>query len=133
VIGKSLVDGIKRGEPSDEHWQRAADLSDLIKTNYDDVFSATLRALSYSNHPDTISALSTCLLEHLLEHDFLGFDRVEEQIRQGDDKLLFALSVCSKFGASKEEKNANRWEDLLDEFSGRLSQFRYVLYNRFPD
>jgi len=111
-------------EPTDEIWQAAIQLSEFIEPDYEQVLEATLTALARANHDDSIAALSTCLLEHLLEHDFAGFDIIEERISQGDDKLLYALSLCSKFGSAQEEANASRWQALLDKHQNRLKRWR---------
>jgi hypothetical protein len=119
-----LVERITHGEPSDEIWQQAIALSELIERDYPSVLQATLNALSYARHADTVAALSTCLLEHILERNFAGFDGIEEQVRGGDDKLLYALSLCSKFGVSKHPENASRWDTLLAEFRNRLASYQ---------
>jgi hypothetical protein len=128
-----LIEGIKRGEPSDEHWRRAIALSENIGSDFQSVLDDTLGALRYAQHPDTISALSTCLIEHLLEYDFSAFDRLEEAIESGDDKMLYALSLCAKFGASQDEMNSRRWDALLDKFSQRKRAYSQMLDDKYPE
>lgn len=120
----ALAELIKNTEPNDAIWQEAIRLSDSIDSQYEVVFNLTLEALSLSEHTDTIAALSTCLIEHLLEYDFSGFERLEQKIRIGDDKALLAVAMCAKFGASKIPANAARWESLLAEYSPQLAAAR---------
>src|SRR5262245_23914570 len=102
-----------RAEPSDEIWQEAIRLSESIPVNSEEIFAITMLSLSQATHADTISALSTCLLEHLLEHDFSFFDRIEHRVAEGDDKTLYALSLCAKFGHSSKSENSVRWDALI--------------------
>jgi hypothetical protein len=66
----ALLEAIAAQEPDDKIWQRAIELSEFIQTRYDDVAAATLTAISRARLPDTFAAIATCLLEHLLEHNF---------------------------------------------------------------
>jgi hypothetical protein len=119
-----LVEKIEKGEPSDLIWQEAISLSESIRTEYNDVLVGTVEALRHARHPDTIAVLSTCLIEHLLDYDFAGFDTIEDEIRNGNDRLLFALSLSTKFGSSTSAKNSARWDSLLAEYKDRLKSFR---------
>jgi hypothetical protein len=118
-----ILDLIAR-EPTNEIWAEAICLSDSIQTEGQKVFRLTMEALARARHKDTIAALSTCLLEHLLQHDFSYFDYMDEKIRGGDDKLLYAFTMCSKFGASKLDVNARRWDALIEANKDRLSSAR---------
>ena len=129
MIGTALIEEIRSDEPSNKIWQEAINLSELIKSNYEAVLSATLEALSHARHPDTVAALSTCLIEHLFEYDFSSFDKLEKNIREGDDKSLYALSLCSKFGSSTNRDNVNRWNSVLTEYRGRLESYKMVQGN----
>lgn len=124
VTGTKLIEKITHGEPSDEIWQQAIALSEGIEKDYETVLQATLLALSFAHHADTVAALSTCLLEHILERNFAAFDIIEERIRGGDDKLLYALSLCWKFGSSKYPENVSRWNALLAKYRQRLTSYQ---------
>jgi hypothetical protein len=111
----ALASLIADGEPSDAIWQASVALSDeLFRADQDIngrisfVFEETVSAISAATNPDTFSALATCLLEHLLEVRFSFMDRIERDIRNGNDKLLYALTICSKFGEAKLPQNAER-------------------------
>ena len=120
---RSLIAEIEAAEPSDTIWQAAIDLSDSIESQFADVFEITLQAISQARHSDTFAALSTCLLEHLLEHDFSAFDTIEAKIRGGDEKVLYALAGCWKFGAAEAPVNAARWNALLTEYETQLLSY----------
>ncbi len=124
MTSNALAELIKTQEPSDAIWQEAISLSELISSQHKAVLDLTLDALSCAHHPDTIAAISTCLIEHILEHDFSAFEKLEQKIRSGDDKVLFALSICSRFGASKVPANVARWDSLLLEYKSRLVAYR---------
>jgi hypothetical protein len=113
-----------RQEPTDEIWQEAIRASESVFRGEPlrTVFELTLRALDIAEHDDTIAALSTCLIEHLLEKDFSLFDRIEHQINEGDDKLLYALSLCRKYGLSKVDQNSQRWDLLIQRNWKRLTK-----------
>jgi hypothetical protein len=113
-----------RQEPTDEIWQEAIRVSDWVYAGQPlkEVFELTLRALDIAKHDDTIDALSTCLIEHLLEKDFSLFDRIEQRINEGDDKLLYALSLCRKYGLSKVDQNSRRWDLLIQRNRKRLTR-----------
>lgn len=62
---------------------------------------------------DLRGAISTCLLDHLLEHHFDAFiERVE--LESGRSRL-FALTVCGcwKFGETKTRERSARFDRLV--------------------
>lgn len=111
---------IQKMEPHDDIWQEAIRLSEHIRTDYDEVVSVTLDAISIANRRDTLSALATCLLEHILEWDFSCFSEIERRIITGDDKLLYALSLCARSGTSANPDNSEKWDRLAVENERRL-------------
>ncbi len=130
----ALASLIADGEPSDAIWQSSIALSDeLYRTDQDVsdrisfVFEETLSAISAATHPDTFSALATCLLEHLLEERFSLIERIERDIRNGNDSLLYALTLCSKFGEAKLPQNAERLGAIEKLYEQRLDAFRAAL------
>jgi hypothetical protein len=118
-----LLNAIDR-EPSDEVWQDAIALSEGIATEYEAVSRIAFAALDKTNSEDTITAIATCLIEHLLEHDFSLFSLIETKIEQGDDKCLLALAKSSKFGAASSDANSKRWDALLASNRDKLSAVR---------
>ncbi len=126
MIGEALLTAIRK-EPNDGIWQEAILLSENIQTNYQAVLAATMTAVSEANHPDTFAALSTCLLEHILQHDFSAFDSLEAAVRGGDNKALYSLSLCAKFGASTDPQNSSRWDALRNEYRERLRVYRRMI------
>jgi hypothetical protein len=115
-------------EPTDEIWKETIAVSEFIRTHFSHVFELTIQALDKTRTYDTISALSTCLLEHLLEHDFACFDEIEVRIAKGDDKTLLALALCAKFGMSEIAENSARWDRVIEQNHDRLAKAR----EKFP-
>jgi hypothetical protein len=107
-------------EPSEEIWKEAINIAESIEANPDEVFAITEKALSKTKHGDTITALSTCIIEHILEHDFSYFDRIESEINRGNGRMIYALAMCRKFGQAKREENSRRWDAILAANKRRL-------------
>jgi hypothetical protein len=118
-----LLSAIDR-EPSEEVWQCAIALSESITAEYEAVSRIAFAALDRTNSEDTITAIATCLMEHLFERDFALFESVEAKIAQGDDKCLLAFARCAKFGEALREPNAKRWDLLLASNRDRLRSVR---------
>jgi len=123
-MANPLIDLIEKGEPDDAIWQAAIALSERIPDDYALVLRQTLEATRAASHEDTFAAIACCLLEHLLEHDFSAFDRVEADVRAGDTKLLYALDCCWKRGCSKQPENASRWDRLIKRHGRPLTRFK---------
>jgi len=116
-------------EPSEEIWQEAINLAESIDTDADEVFAIISQALSKTRHGDTIAALATCVIEHILERDFAYFDQIEREINKGNGRMLYALASCRKFGESKRDENSRRWDALLAANKARLTR----AHRRYPD
>jgi hypothetical protein len=95
----------------DPRWQAIIAISEFVETNPDEVWNFVARWGSHEDE-DLRSAVTTCLLEHLLEHHFgLIFPRVERAVKQSS---LFAEMFRSgaKFGQSESPDNAKRFDWL---------------------
>jgi len=58
------------------------------------------------------TAISTCLLEHLLESHFkLIFPRVEKLVKSNKN-FANTFLMCWKFGQANEEKNSKQFDKL---------------------
>ena len=123
MIGRALIASI-REEPTDKIWQESIALNENISDSPNEVWQTIVEALDLTKNGDTIAAIATCLLEHLLEQDFTWFGSVAERVQRGDDKLLYALSVCSKFGESTKAENSSRWNRMLEENARLIDHLR---------
>ena len=97
---------------SDPRWQAIIAVSEFIETEPEEVWSFAVR-WGGSADDDLRMAISTCVLEHLLEHHFDDFiSRVEEAARAD---RLFATTVasCWKFGQLEEPTRAVRFDKLM--------------------
>jgi hypothetical protein len=65
---------------------------------------------------EMLTAVGTCLLEHMLEVDFLYiFDKIETSIDAGCLAMASCFSVCSKFGQSNEPQNSINFDRLKEK------------------
>src|SRR5215470_10547909 len=98
------------GQP-DARWQAIVEVSEFIDTNTDEVLTFTLRWGSHASE-DLRAAISSCLLEHLLEHHFSKvFPKVEEAVRR-DALFADTFRLCFKLGQAELPENAVRFERL---------------------
>jgi hypothetical protein len=97
---------------TDPRWQAVICVAEFIETDPEPVWAFALR-WGRSSDDDLRMAISTCVLEHLLEHHFDAFiERVEEAARA--DRLFGdTVSHCSKFGQSEEPSRAARLGRLI--------------------
>jgi uncharacterized protein DUF6869 len=95
----------------DRRWQAAIRLGERVEGEPDAVWALVAR-WGASDNADTRMAITTCVLEHLLEHHFeLLLPRVE-QLASTDPRFADTVSSCWRFGQSAEPANAERFEAL---------------------
>lgn len=105
--GKPVPDG-----QLDPRWQAIIRVGEFIESNPDEVWEF---ALKWSKHPqaDLRAAVSTCLLEHLLEHHFAEiFPRVREAARTSR-RFAEAVGMVFYFGEAEEPANRRRLAKLI--------------------
>lgn len=125
IDGDDLLRVIQEAEPDDEVWEEAAhQIAHGYRRRPADEFELLIRALAVAKQADTVAALAHHFLEFLLESDFTTFDLVEREITGRNDKLLFALFLCAKYGEARELANAARWDAVLASCEARLAAFR---------
>ncbi len=108
---ENLKEAILRRD-SDAIWRIAAESWDDVVRRSSDAWPHLLEALEVADG-ESVQAIATCVLEHVLEHDFSYFDLVEREIEAGNEKMLKAFLMCSKFGQSKLPQNEQRWDALV--------------------
>lgn len=97
----------------ERRWSAAVALGKFVESNPDALWPIVQRNGS-SDDEDIREAVATCILEHLLENHFdRTFDRLEEEIRGGNANLRDTLSLCWRFGQSKDPERAARWDRLV--------------------
>jgi hypothetical protein len=98
----------------DPRWQAIIALGDFIESDPEPLWLFVERWGIFPNE-NLRQAITTCLLEHLLEYHFESlFPRVERLARSN---RLFAesLGMCWSFGKSELPENAARLNGLLKE------------------
>lgn len=112
------IEDIDAGLSSDEEstrWAAAEAAGELIAESPWDVWRLVLRHGGSANE-DVRVAVATCILEHLLEHQFAAFfPLLEAEIRAGNHLLGDTFRRCWKFGDAEEASNAKKWDSLLRE------------------
>ena len=96
----------------DSRWQAVIAVAEFIEIEPKVVWSFAKR-WGCSSDADLRMAISTCVLEHLLEHHFDVFiGRVEEAARA--DRLFGDMvTSCWKFGQSEHTSRAARFDRLI--------------------
>ena len=97
---------------ADARWQAIIAVAEFIETEPEGVWAFARR---WGAHPDDDlrMAISTCVLEHLLEYHFdVFFPRVEEAANT-DRRFADTVTHCAKFGQSEEPPRAARLDRLI--------------------
>jgi hypothetical protein len=100
------------GEPVDEgqddpRWQAIIAVGEYIESHPDVVWSF-IRRWGCSPQDDLRNAISTCLLEHLLESHFVVYFPLVEQAALADPLFGDAFQQCWQLGQAAEPGNAER-------------------------
>ena len=113
VHADSLLPGTPAPEGErDERWQAIISVSEFIKREPALVWAFALKWGAHEDE-DLRAAISSCLLEHLLEHHFdTIFPLVEQEVCRSP---FFAETFrgCWQFGQAKLAANAARFEQLM--------------------
>ena len=111
------------GEPApddeiDPRWQAIIEVVAYIESDTDAVWAFAERWGAHEQD-DLRMAIATCVLEHLLEHDFERvFPRVEHLARR-DAHFADTFSSCWTFGKSKQPDHASQFDRLKNELADR--------------
>jgi hypothetical protein len=103
------------GNP-DSRWKAIIKVGEYIETNPEEVW---LFIRKWSTHPseDLRMAISTCLLEHLLEYHFdMYFPKVKKACYQSK-RFASTFSSCSKFGQAKFPENSKLFNELKNKLT----------------
>ena len=96
-------------------WQAAIALGAYCETEPEVIWPLTVKWGS-ANEEDVRAAISTCVLEHILEYHFDEyFPKTEQIIYGGNKNFALTFRTCWRFGQAKSPENAARW-DAVDAF-----------------
>ena len=95
----------------DPRWQAIIAVGDFIESDPLAVWEFTSKWGRHAN-TDLRMAISTCLLEHLLEYHFdLIFPKVQEAVRKSK-RFAGTFRICWRFGQAADASNAKRLDRL---------------------
>lgn len=106
---------VELGSPDENtRWQAAIALAEQGHCEYaPDLIWPLVVKWGSSEDEDVRAAISTCVLEHILECHFEEyFGKSKEIIEAGNILFLDTFSTCSKFGQTKLPENAARFDKL---------------------
>jgi len=96
----------------DTHWQAAIALGAFSETDPEDIWPLVEKWGSCRDE-DTRTAISTCVLEHVLEAHFEPFfTRAEQLIQQNNVAFADTFSGCWQFGQANLPGNSERFVNL---------------------
>jgi hypothetical protein len=109
----------------DPRWQAIIKVGEFIEDEPEPVWEFVSR-WGATEDDDLQAALSTCLLEHLLQHHFDQFIGRVEEAAHASASFARVVSRCWKFGQAEESERAAR----LDYLNARLAQRQRRLKRR---
>jgi hypothetical protein len=113
AVAESILPGHAAADGEiDDRWQAIIAVAEFIETDPEAVW---LFARKWGSHADADlrMAISTCVLEHLLEHHFDVFISRVEEAAKADPLFANTVTNCGKFGQSEEPTRAARFDRLL--------------------
>lgn len=96
----------------DPRWQAVTAVAEFIESEPEAVWSFAKR-WGGSSDEDLRMAISTCILEHLLEHHFDAFIGRVEDAALADRLFGDMVTSCWKFGQSEQTSRAARFDQLI--------------------
>ena len=113
----SSAESILPGQPAregeiDARWQAIIAVAEFIETEPEAVWSFARKWGAHTDD-DLRMAISTCVLEHLLEHHFDAFISKVEEAAKADPLFADMVTSSCKFGQSEERTRADRFDRLL--------------------
>lgn len=101
---------------SDPRWQAIMRVADFIPAQSEQVWVFAAR-WGCTEDSDLRDAIATCVLEHLLQHDFERmFPRIESLART-NRQFAATVRMCWKFGEAELPSNAARLDALQAELN----------------
>ena len=100
---------------SEEFWRLAIEASNYIPSCPDQIWELILNNGVRSDEEIKL-IVATCLLEHLLEFNFMGFfPKLRFAVLVEKIQLSETFLLCWKYGQSEEPQNSAQWDKLVDE------------------
>ena len=97
-------------------WAIASEMGDDALARPDLIWEDTAGALRHAED-EGITAIATCILEHVLENNFDEYiGRVEAEIASGNRSMLEALKRSWKFEQAKIGENSARWDQIIERW-----------------
>ena len=115
---EQLLPGTPVDEGIDPRWQAIIAVGEYIETEPEAVWQFVERWGDHAQR-DLRAAISTCLLEHLLQSNFdLIFPKVESAVFRSP-RFADTFCSCAKFGQSRIPENEARFDRLAESCHDR--------------
>ncbi len=100
------------GDSHGERWKAVIVAGQFVETEPERIWDFVALWGSHED-ADLRTAVSTCVLQHLLEHHFEDYFPRVEQLALTDECFPDTFSLCARFGQSALPANSARLDDLL--------------------
>jgi hypothetical protein len=113
---EKILPGVRapEGDYNDPRWQSIIAVGEYIETNPHEVWQFILKWGKYPDS-DIRMAVSTCLLEHLLEYHFKEYFPLVKIECKNSKLFADTFQSCSAFGQTEEPDNFADFKALQDE------------------
>lgn len=112
MLDLERIDAELGSDDENTRWQAAITLGAQCEDNPELTWPLVIKWGS-SETEDVRAAISTCVLEHILECHFEEyFQKSKEIIGGGNTLFLDTFRTCAKFGQTKLSENAERFDEL---------------------
>ncbi len=107
----SAIDAALGSRDETVRWQAASALGAYCETSPEMVWPLTVKWGSCATE-DVRAAISTCVLEHLLEHHFAEYLPKTRSAVHQSNHFADTFSGCWKLGQAAQPENAEKWDEL---------------------
>jgi hypothetical protein len=113
-MNAGVLTAAARDRDGERVWEIAIGMGDDALTRPNVIWDDVASALRFADD-DGITAIATCILEHVLENSFDDYiGRVEAEIASGNRNMLEALKRSWKFEQAKTNENSARWDGIIE-------------------
>jgi len=112
AAASDVLPGAAVAEGIDPRWQAIIEVAEYLGSCPEEVWGFAAR-WGCSDDADLRSAIATCVLEHLLEHDFATFFPQASTLARSNANFAQTISLCWRFGQAEKPMNVLAFNGLL--------------------